>query len=129
MKDAGLKVTAARLGLLDVLKHAKKPLSIKDIANALEKKIDLATFYRNMELLAGVGLVEQVRFLGRGSLYELAGSHHHHIICERCGKISNVKKCQLALEEFSVKNSGFAVISRHSLEFFGVCKKCSSSLG
>ena len=35
LKNNGLKITTARLGLLDILKHAKKPLSIKEITKQL----------------------------------------------------------------------------------------------
>jgi Fur family ferric uptake transcriptional regulator len=125
LKAGGLKVTAARLGLLDLLKHAKKPLSIKQMAKLSGAGTDLVTIYRNTESLLELKLVTKVNLGGKEACYELNGKHHHHIVCENCGKVSDIKNCHVALQKNTLKDSGFAALKNHSLEFFGLCLACS----
>lgn len=109
---------------MDILKHAKKPLNVKQISKALGRIVDPVTLYRNIESLENLGIIKQVRLLGREAYYELTGEHHHHIVCENCGKVSDVKTCAVSLPKSSAKTAGFAKVNRHSLEFFGLCTSC-----
>ena len=126
LKTSGLKITAARLELLDIFKHAKKPLSIQEISHHLStSSVDVATLYRNVESLQNLGLVKQINLQSRQAYYELAGgAHHHHLVCTNCGKLANIKPKETDLAQSLLKTHGFARVIDHSLEFFGVCNKC-----
>lgn len=89
---------------------------------------DLATIYRSMKLLVGLGLVEKFDFGDGVARYELAGlhstDHHHHLICTQCQAVSELEEC--FPEEFQqriAKRHGFTNVS-HKLEFFGICPNC-----
>lgn len=126
LKTNGLKVTSARLGLLDVFKHAKKPVSVKQLAKKLGKNAaDVVTLYRNVEALADLGVLKMVRLNDKQIYYELAGGeHHHHLICTNCGKLEDVKMREINLSKTFLKSHGFAKVTSHSLEFFGLCQAC-----
>ena len=128
LKTGGLKITSARLNLLDILKHAKKPMSIKDISRRLtESDMDLVTLYRNVESLQNLGVVKQVNLKDRRVYYELSGGeHHHHLICTNCGRLEDIQVQEVKLNKTFLKNHGFVKVTDHSLEFFGLCNKCSS---
>ena len=128
LKRGGLKTTAARLRLLDIFKHATKPLSVKEIAKLIKGSgVDLVTLYRNVEALEKLGVIKQIRWQNPESFYELSGRHHHHLVCSNCGKIADVEGCKISLNTKQLlKQSGFAQINDHSLEFFGLCSKCFS---
>ncbi|MDR3643385.1 MAG: Fur family transcriptional regulator [Candidatus Doudnabacteria bacterium] len=124
LKAGSLKITSARLTLLDILKHAKKPLSIKEISLRLGE-VDLVTLYRNVESLQNLGIVKQINLKDRQAYYELSGGeHHHHLICTNCGKLEDVQVEEIKLNKTFLKNHGFAKVTDHSLEFFGICKNC-----
>ncbi len=127
LKTGGLKITSARLGLLDILKHAKKPLSIKDIAKKMARSnVDLVTLYRNVDSLKNLGAIKQINLKDKQSYYELAGGiHHHHLVCTNCGKMADVELPETSLNKTALKKHGFAKITDHSLEFFGICSKCN----
>jgi len=127
LKKSGLKVTGSRLAILDIFKHAKKPLNVKNIAAKLPSfKADIVTIYRNIESLKLQNIVKEINFNKNEAYYELAGTHHHHVICESCGRIEDVPTCNITpLEKGIRKAAGFARINRHSLEFFGLCANCS----
>lgn len=131
LQQAKLKATNERLALLEVLSKSSKPLSVRELADKLKKsKIDQATIYRNIDSLTKNGLVRLVNFQHDHNHYELEDSkHHHHLICENCGKVVDVSKCDTGKIEAQVKALGnFATINKHALEFFGLCKPCFNKL-
>ncbi|HMQ02079.1 MAG TPA: transcriptional repressor [Candidatus Doudnabacteria bacterium] len=128
LQDAGLKITKPRLAILAILKNSKLPLTAQEIhAKASKFNIDQATVYRNLETLSAIDLVRLVNFQHDHNHYELAtDEHHHHAICEQCGKVVDISKCDIASLEKQVKaTSGFTQINHHALEFFGLCKTCA----
>jgi Fur family ferric uptake transcriptional regulator len=127
LKGNKLKATPARLGLLDVFEHVKKPLSVTELAQKLGRLgVDKATLYRNVESLEALGLLKKIHLADRQEYYELAGRHHHHhLVCKICGKVSDVEGCKIiSTNKNLLKKSGFAKITDHSLEFFGICNNC-----
>lgn len=131
LRDAGLKATPARLAVLNLLSMAKKPLSINDIKQDLKRhsSIDQATIYRIIKALEKKGLIKQVDFQHGHAHYELrTHDHHHHVVCENCGKVADISKCDTTdIEKQALKISGFSKINDHSLELFGLCNKCAKS--
>jgi Fe2+ or Zn2+ uptake regulation protein len=125
LRQGKLKITKARLTVLDVFKHAKKPLNLKEIYKLTGGSADLVTLYRNIESLIKLALVKKVHLGEKEAHFELVGEHHHHIVCDNCGKIAEIKNCQVNLPMSSVKKSGFKKLNNHSLEFFGLCISCA----
>jgi Fur family transcriptional regulator, ferric uptake regulator len=85
-------------------------------------EVGLVTIYRTLDLLAEIGAVRRLD-LGDGPRYELAEDHHHHLICESCGGVSEFEKCPLDLRR--LKGVDFE-ISSHTLEIYGRCAGCRS---
>lgn len=123
-----LRVTPSRLAVLAVLEQEKRPLSVEKIISLIgEKNIDYVTTYRTITALKKAGLVRQIDFQHNHAHFELASlGDHHHVVCVKCDKISDVENCNLdAMQKKALRESGFQDITEHSLEFFGVCKKCA----
>lgn len=128
LRQSGFKATPGRIAVLGLLSSSKKPLSITDILTNLKAKdLDQATIYRMMQAFEQKQLVRQIDFRHGHAHYELSTkNHHHHIICETCGKVVDISKCNIsALEKEAVKMAKFAEVTHHSLEFFGVCENCA----
>ncbi len=129
LRESGHKATPGRLSLLQVLHAADTPLNIPEILKRLKGGINQATVYRALESLSDVGMVRRVDMQHAHAHYELAvgNKHHHHLICKYCGKIEDVEHCDVNAIEATVlkKSTSFATIQSHSLEFFGLCKKCA----
>jgi Fur family ferric uptake transcriptional regulator len=124
----GFRATPVRLCIIELFHKAKKPLSIAEIQDDLKNDADLATIYRIVNALGVAGLIKQVDFQHGHAHYELATrEHHHHLICQKCGKVVDISKCDTSgLEKQALKIGGFAKINSHSLEFFGVCSSCKN---
>jgi Fur family ferric uptake transcriptional regulator len=82
--------------------------------------VGMVTVYRTLDLLSELGLVRRLD-LGDGPRYELAEDHHHHLICETCGDISEFEECPVDRDVLAAMD--FEVGS-HSLEVYGLCGTC-----
>jgi len=121
------KITKGRVGVLGILKKEHKPLSIDEINKSLGNFINLTTIYRILEKFVEKGILYQTDFRDGKSYYEYQDSHHHHIVCTKCGKKEGVDICvKDGLKKASENSKAFSSIKSHVLEFFGICKKCES---
>lgn len=121
------RITGPRLEILGILKSNHNPLTMSEIHKKLRnKKIDLATVYRTINLFKELRIVNEIDFKDEFKRYELIYDrhHHHHIVCRKCKRVENVEACILDDVEKFLNKKGYSEIS-HSLEFFGVCKQCN----
>lgn len=128
LREAGQRVTPARVAVLTILEQEKRPLSVEKIINLIgEGNIDYVTAYRTLTMLKKSRLVRQVDFQHNHAHYELSSlGDHHHVVCVKCDRVEDVTDCHVEqMEKVALKESGFQEITQHSLEFFGVCKKCA----
>ena len=130
LRTHGYRVTLGKLSLLETLAKSKRPLATQDIVHEMQGSLNQGTIYRALESLVNAGIVRRVDMQHAHAHYELAANraHHHHLICKKCGRVEDIEQCDVtAIEKKVVKKSAaFASITEHSLEFFGLCKKCSA---
>jgi Fur family ferric uptake transcriptional regulator len=126
------KATGPRQAILEILRRQAHPLSSKELFAALPKGgCDLATVYRSMHLLEGMGMVKRFD-LGDGVarfelLLEGDDGHHHHLVCTECAGVVEIEDCALdELEHEVATRNGFKGVT-HKLEFFGICPECQKS--
>ncbi len=128
LRNADLRVTPARLGVLASLEKSEAPLDVTGIRAYLERHdipADEATVFRILGAFLKTGLTKPVQFNDGKLRYEYAGKPpHHHFVCERCGSVSDVTGCTATALERSIESALGATVTRHSLEFFGLCKRC-----
>lgn len=123
----GERVTKARVRVLAALSKFDRPVPIKELAGSV-KDHNLATIYRTLETLVSIRLVRKISIDPSESLYEttIGRPHHHHITCTSCGHIEPLDTCASEPSKATLRSKGFASVTDHSLEFFGLCKKCSA---
>ena len=128
----GYKYTEQRQMVLDVLmEHPGLHLSSDDICEFLKQKeinIGQSTVYRTLNMLEKMNIVQGTSFEDGFTRYELInnneGHTHHHLICTKCGSITDIKSDLLEdLEQHIADNYDF-VIKDHCLKFYGLCKNC-----
>ncbi len=128
LRAAGMRQTPQRQHILEVLQQGDHPLTVEEIWERMPKgRSGLPTIYRNLERFVSEGWVESV--LGEDQVMRFvrchSRHHHHHIQCERCGRVVEVDGCALGdgLESME-RQSGFR-ITRHKLMLFGLCPRCA----
>lgn len=129
LKKAGYKITRPRLLVLDFLTKSKQPVSVKEIIkNIGAKKIDQVTVYRILEHFWRDGLVKKIDFQTDTTYFELRNEKkdHHHVVCLSCKKVKDFTGCQSQkiIQKVLKTTPGFATITHHSFELFGICSSC-----
>ena len=136
--ECGLRMTASRQTILDVLSKMEEHVSAEDVymaAHKLNAKLGLTTVYRTLELLCEMGMVYKTSFgdgKARYELSEVAGGqhHHHHIVCTVCSKIINYddfskKEIQVVCDVQNELEEKYKVkIKQHSVQYYGECYDC-----
>jgi len=96
LKKARERITRGRKSVIGVLCAAKKPLDVREILLRLENRdmaMNRTTVYRELEFLAGKGIVRKLRLEETKLHYEIPFGHHHHLICMHCKSVQPVKFC------------------------------------
>ena len=112
IKNKQIKLTTARVALLDILRIAKKPLSYEDIKSDIS--MDKATFYRNIAKFEEQGILNSFESNDKKRYFELKLTPHAHFVCLRCNKIECLSDLDIKLEGYAVNN---VIVN-------GTCKDC-----
>ncbi|HET7481172.1 MAG TPA: Fur family transcriptional regulator [Rubrobacteraceae bacterium] len=120
LRGGGFKVTPQREAIVRAV-AAEQHQSMEGI-RARCPGVGMVTVYRTLDLLSELGLVRRLD-LGDRPRYELAEDHHHHLICEGCGEITEFDLCPLDPRLLDPGAVGFEVRS-HSVEVYGRCATC-----
>jgi Fur family ferric uptake transcriptional regulator len=124
-----MKATKPRIELVEFLFIEKRPVPISDIYKNIGEKSGMTTVYRTLERLVKSGIVQKIQNSKDDcAFYEIryGRPHHHHIICTSCGDMEDVLGCDPIELNISAHAhlKKFKSIQSHSLEFFGLCRKC-----
>ena len=109
--------------------HGTHPTAA-DIYGAIRirnSQIGLATVYRTLDAMVERGDVAAVR-TGNAVRYDLTHDHHHHIVCQVCGAVTDVDASEVPSEllSFFEKATGFD-LSDATIQLNGTCSTCNTS--
>lgn len=135
LRQVGIKVTRIRLAILELISEHGRFMTADEITAALRSRhiaADRVTVYRNIDRMVHAGLMVAACMPGKamrvGACSQPAAPHHHHIICERCGRVAETDGCpiqdageRLVREVFEA--SGFQ-LTDHMAQYMGICPEC-----
>ncbi|MEA3352666.1 MAG: transcriptional repressor [Campylobacterota bacterium] len=114
VKDKNIKLTTARVALLEILKGAKAPLCYDDIKSDIS--MDKATFYRNITKFEKEGILNSFESNDKKRYFELKLKPHAHFVCIKCNSVECIEDLDIKLEGYEVQN---VIVN-------GICKKCKN---
>jgi Fur family peroxide stress response transcriptional regulator len=91
--------------------------------------LSMGTVYRNLNILVEQGLLNRIDFGSTFDRFDAKVGPHYHFICEKCGAIVDLP---LPIDETLNRKVGEYtpfVVSRHRIEFYGICDRCQSGEG
>lgn len=106
----------------------RKPLTMEEVFMRGKGSYDRATAFRTLKIFHREGLVIECRTRAGMKSYEwtVSDDHHHHIVCLQCEKTRDIVLSEAPLMRQAMSASqGFAKITGHTLEFFGICLSCA----
>ncbi|MFC9287343.1 Fur family transcriptional regulator [Streptomyces sp. NPDC057052] len=128
LRGAGLRVTAARVALLDTVREGDH-LGVEAIAAGVRDRvghISLQAVYEALHALTAAGLLRRLEPPGSPARFEgRVGDNHHHLVCRSCGAIADVDcavghaPCLTASD-----HHGFSVDEAEVI-YWGLCPDCS----
>ncbi|MDG4768107.1 Fur family transcriptional regulator [Solwaraspora sp. WMMD406] len=130
LRSRGLRVTRPRTAVLDVLAQGGH-LGVAEIARQVRGRIDSVStqaVYDVLDALTRAGLARRIEPAGGAARYEArTGDNHHHLVCRRCGEVSDVD-CTVGsapcLEPGTTH--GFD-IDEAEVTFWGLCPACQAT--
>jgi len=129
LRQSGLRATAGRIRLLEVLSAEELPVTIEKLKKKLVGHLDMVNLYRALEALREARIVDRMDLQHGHAHYELVVGrpHHHHAVCRSCGTIEDIEIPHAAKpeKEAECRAKKFSVIDSYTLEFFGLCINCT----
>lgn len=128
LTTAGLRVTRQRRAILRVLDRKDRFITAQDLHHELRGRKEapgLATVYRTLATLADAGVLDSTLRQGEQAFRMCGTRHHHHLVCESCGRVEEVESEQVeAWVRQLARRRGFHVTS-HTAEVYGLCRACA----
>ena len=94
-------------------------------ARARRLGVGRATVFRTLEVLEALGAIERLDLPSGGHAYVgCEPAHHHHVVCSRCGRTSEIADAGLRSVVREVARQTGYRIDEHRLELFGLCPAC-----
>ncbi len=135
LHDRGQRLTPQRERMLELFERLGegRHLSAEEAHQRLRgrgESVSLATVYRTLRLLSGMGLLKELELAEGGRRFELAGRdqrHHHHLVCVRCGRIEEFENAAvLAASEAAAARHGFRLLEG-VLNVRALCPRCADA--
>jgi Fur family transcriptional regulator, stress-responsive regulator len=130
LRGAGLRVTAARVALLETVRGGDH-LGVEAIAAGVRDRVghvSLQAVYEALHALTAAGLVRRIEPAGSPARYEgRISDNHHHLVCRSCGAVADVDcavgeaPCLTASDDH-----GFS-IDEAEVIYWGLCPACSTA--
>lgn len=128
LSEEGCRITQPRLEVLKILLTTEEPMRAEEIFTQIKNhRINLSSIYRSLHMLSTLGIIKKVNFHEDFTRYELSDryrDHHHHLICQSCGKIEDYLDCDLESVVQKVRKEYGFETTAHDLELYGVCSTC-----
>jgi Fur family transcriptional regulator, ferric uptake regulator len=131
LRSKGLRNGGARRAVIEQLAEQDCCLTAQELFDQLrasQRHVGIASVYRILDLLTAEGFVQRID-LGSGTArYEPVSQegHHHHLVCDSCGKVEAFEDAQLERALTRVEQqSGFAVAG-HDVVLHGACDNCAT---
>ncbi len=126
LANKGYSLTKPRQIVFTVLESADQPLKTGEIVKRVTT-IDRASVYRTLELFASLGITTTT-IRGWTPFTELADPfkpHHHHLICEQCGRVEEIESETLEDMLGLIARRHHFELKSHTVELTGLCKRCT----
>jgi Fur family ferric uptake transcriptional regulator len=127
---AGFRSGSARRAVIELLGRQDCCLTAQQIFDGLRadgRTVGIASVYRVLELLSEKGLVQRID-VGAGTarfepLYR-SGEHHHHLVCDGCGKVEAFADEELENALHKVEGRTGYSVAGHDVVLRGACSDC-----
>jgi Fur family transcriptional regulator, ferric uptake regulator len=132
LRAAGYRPGGARSAVVELLSEQDCCLSAHEIHDRLrerDRRVGVASIYRALEVLWSLRLVQRLEVGDGTARYEPllpSGEHHHHVVCDQCGKVDAFEDHALEDALAGLSRRLAYAIDAHDVVLHGACPDCSA---
>ncbi|HEY1369592.1 MAG TPA: Fur family transcriptional regulator [Gaiellaceae bacterium] len=126
----GHRSGGARRAVIELLGAQDCCLTAQEIFDALRdehRTVGIASVYRVLDLLSEKGLVQRIDVGAGTTRFEplhASGEHHHHLVCDGCGKVEAFADDELERTLRKVESRTGYSVAGHDVVLRGACADC-----
>lgn len=128
LDEAGYRSGAARREVIDLLAAEQCAVTALEIDRRLDS-VGRASVYRTLDQLDRLHLVQRVQIGGDAAGYERVdpAQHHHHLVCEECGRLAPFASDELEVAIERISSKAEFEVAAHDVVLRGTCAACVAS--
>jgi Fur family transcriptional regulator, peroxide stress response regulator len=92
--EQNLRMTSQRYCIMEYLLRRQVHSTADEVFQAINRshpRASRATVYNSLNALSRAGLVREISFDGRATLFDSNLRRHHHFVCDQCGVVEDVE--------------------------------------
>ena len=133
LDEAGYRLTEPRRVVAELITERSGHFTANDlIAQAQERDLGIgrATIFRALDLFTELQLLERIDLPTGDHAYVpcLPGFHHHHLVCQRCARVTEVADLGLGEAIAGMERDTGWTVQKHRLELYGLCPECQTTV-
>ena len=129
LRSVGLRVTAPRVAVLDVL-HENPHSTADFVASGVRERlgrVSTQTVYDVLHACSEKGLLRKIEPAGSALRYETrTGDNHHHLVCRACGSIVDIECVVGRAPCLEPDDDHGYLIDEAEVTFWGLCPSCAA---
>jgi len=94
LRRSGVRLTGPRVAVVEALVaspgHHVTAGEVVEHLRRVDPGFHESTVYRSLERLVEAGLITRIEVDSGPAVYHLTTAPHHHVVCERCGRVTGV---------------------------------------
>ena len=128
IRSAGLRVTAQRIAVLDVLRSERRHHRADQVAILAGERLGVVSVkavYDALSVLVETGLARRIAPAGGAALFEArSGDNHHHLVCRACGATVDVDCLAGSAPCLHGEDHDGYAVDEVEITFWGLCPDC-----
>jgi Fur family transcriptional regulator, ferric uptake regulator len=126
----GHRDSGARRAVIELLGRQDCCVTAQEIFDQLRsdgRRVGIASVYRTLEQLSREGYVQRIDIGAGTSRFEplhADGQHHHHLVCDDCGKVEAFSDDELERALRRVEHRTGYSVAGHDVVLRGACDDC-----
>ena len=129
LRGAGLRVTAARVALLETVRRGDH-LGVEAIASGVRDRVghvSLQAVYDALHALTEAGFIRRIEPAGHPARFEgRISDNHHHVVCRSCGVVADVDCAVGDAPCLTASDVHGYSIDEAEVIYWGLCPACAS---
>ncbi len=129
-RENGIPLTQQRIEVYKILvgsdEHPSPEMIYRRLKNIFPT-LSLATVYKNLKALTGMGFARKINPLSDHARYDGDIKEHNHFICLSCRKVEDVHFEELERVQIPDLPDSEHVITAKTVVYMGICKTCQEN--